>query len=162
MIRKPTLDDVDKISEISVNGWKSAYSGLIPDDYLEKLSINKSKERFQDAVLNKSENIDVYEDVYVKAFAFHNRSRDEDLKEYYELTAIYVDPKLKNQGIGSKLIKYIENHAKKLGYTNLLIWVLEGNNKSINFYKKHGYKFDGKTKDIEMWNCRELRLSKEI
>ena len=44
---------------------------------------------------------------------------------------IYVDPDYQRQGIGSELLKKINESE---------VWVMEGNTKAENFYKKNGFK----------------------
>lgn len=51
-----------------------------------------------------------------------------------EIEYIVVKDEYKNKGIGSKLLKYIENNIK-----NITLEVRESNTTAINFYKKNGY-----------------------
>ena len=55
------------------------------------------------------------------------------------LSMIYINPEYQNQGLGSTLLKKVEEVAKKLG---ALVIVLETDKKTIwaiNFYKKNNY-----------------------
>lgn len=52
-----------------------------------------------------------------------------------EIEYIVVDEEYKRLGIGSKLLKYIENS----GIKNITLEVRENNDVAINFYKKNGY-----------------------
>ncbi len=126
------------------------------------MSTNLCKKRFKDRISNSIDNIDIFEDGFVKGLIIHNPSRDEDLPDYYELTAIHVEPAFKNSGIGSQLISKAEQIAKEKGFKNLMLWVLDGNIRAINFYKKHGYKCDGQKKFHVNWNAGELRLTKKL
>ena len=57
-----------------------------------------------------------------------------------ELSDLYVKEKYRGNGIGSSLIKYRENIAKTLGYSEIFVSVnpIE-NQKMIKLIKKHGY-----------------------
>lgn len=41
IIRKVRKDDLMQVAEISVNAWKTAYRGIISDDYLDSLNVEK-------------------------------------------------------------------------------------------------------------------------
>src|SRR5690242_3137352 len=44
-IRPMTLADCDRVSEIRVRGWQSAYRGLVPRSYLDALSVTEDAAR---------------------------------------------------------------------------------------------------------------------
>lgn len=44
-IRRATLNDINVISIIKVNGWQSAYKNIISDEYLYNMSIQKTIEK---------------------------------------------------------------------------------------------------------------------
>jgi GNAT superfamily N-acetyltransferase len=50
---------------------------------------------------------------------------------------LWVDEKLKSQGIGSKLLSMLENHAKEKGCKSVLVDTFSFQAKP--FYEKHGY-----------------------
>lgn len=54
--------------------------------------------------------------------------------------ALYVLKDYQKKGIGYKLIKEALNRLTK---NNIVLFVLEGNTKAINFYKKLGFNFTG-------------------
>lgn len=41
-VREMTLGDCDRVSEIRVRGWQSAYRGLMPQSYLDALSVTRT------------------------------------------------------------------------------------------------------------------------
>lgn len=68
-------------------------------------------------------------------------------KESGTVAGIFVDPKHKKKGIGSKLMRKIEENAREQGITEMeTLASLE----AVDFYKKNGYKITGEKKqDIE-------------
>jgi hypothetical protein len=40
-----TLADCDRVAEIRVRGWQSAYAGLMPQSYLDALSVTEDAAR---------------------------------------------------------------------------------------------------------------------
>ncbi len=51
-----------------------------------------------------------------------------------------VDARFRNQGIGSALLKYAEEYAKKIGCYNLTLNVWSLNASALKFYEKNGLK----------------------
>lgn len=52
---------------------------------------------------------------------------------------IGIHPDFQGQGIGKKLLQYMEKWAKTAGYKKISLRVLATNPNAINFYKKNGY-----------------------
>ncbi len=62
-------------------------------------------------------------------------------KEYsgwFYLTDLFVEKEFRDQGLGSNLLKKIEERIKKLGVKNIWLWT--SGSSSLRFYKRHGYK----------------------
>lgn len=73
----------------------------------------------------------VYEDDSIVGVIIYNEPYDR-----IEIDYIAVDENYKNKGIGSQLLKKIENNNIK----NITLEVRQSNEVAINFYKKNGYK----------------------
>ena len=43
----------DELASLHVKAWKKAYTGIVPKEYLDSLSIKNRKERFLQAVKDK-------------------------------------------------------------------------------------------------------------
>jgi len=56
--------------------------------------------------------------------------------------SLAVDPKNRNEGIGSLLLKYAENELLKLNCPKINLQVLTSNKDVIDFYIKNGYKVE--------------------
>ena len=50
IIRTLTAEDVLGAAEIRVNGWKSAYKGIVDDEHLDSLSIEEQTKKFEKSV----------------------------------------------------------------------------------------------------------------
>jgi len=90
------------------------------------------------------------------------KCRNEDKTDCFELWGIYVEPLLKNQGIGTEMIEYCESYAKENGYTENVLWVFKDNSLARKFYEKMGYKPDGKEEILERFNATEIRYVKKL
>ena len=56
-----------------------------------------------------------------------------------EMTAFWVAPEQRGQGIGEALVAGIVDWAKSQGVTTLQAWVVEDNYRALGFYKKLGF-----------------------
>jgi len=163
MIRAMELSDVSRVAEIHVFGWRNAYRGIIPDDYLFKnMIVSKRMSYFEKSVQNSAEESYVFDDGILKAFMTIGACRDIDKSEAFELWGIYVDPFMQRQGIGSKMVGICEEKAVERGYSEICLWVLEKNADARRFYEKLGYSFDSTSKFIEFLGVTEIRYSKRI
>lgn len=64
----------------------------------------------------------------------------ENAENYVQIGDIYVEEKLRGQGIGTMLLKRAEEYTKSGGYTTIVIGVLAHNRKTYDFYKRYGFK----------------------
>lgn len=163
MIREAIAEDGKRMAEINVIGWRYAYRNIISDEFLFKtLDIVKRAEYFSKIAEEKQQGVAyVYEEAgIVKGFMTIGPCRDEDRKTSFELYGLYVEPFMTRGGIGSQLIHFCEQKARELGYSEVLVWVLEGNAIGINFYEKMGYSLEGARKLLEKHNRYELRYHK--
>ena len=69
--------------------------------------------------------------------------RDEDLSNFGELMAIYVDPAHVGTGVGRLLIAAARERLRAVGVTAASLWVLDGNVRARRFYERDGWRFDG-------------------
>lgn len=162
MVRAATLDDIPRIAEIHICGWRFAYKGIISDiELFKKRLVSKSIQNLERQI-KEGLNILVYEDDFdgiIKGFVFHGKCRDEDKENSYEAYALYIQPEFTNIGIGSALLKEVEKKAEEIGINEIVVWVLEKNGIGMKFYKKYGFVDDGIKKKIEEWNELEIRMA---
>jgi len=57
-----------------------------------------------------------------------------------ELQRIYVVPKSIGLGVGTQLIEYCMEEARKRGYKTFWLGVWENNQRALKFYQKFGFK----------------------
>jgi len=148
MIRKLQRKDVPRVAEIQVFGWRSAFRGMLSDELLFNERTVEKLMTFWHAKVDKNcPDVNDYvfvEDNMVKGIVTCGKCRDKDKKHAYELWGLYVEPLMKGGGIGTKLVEYCENEARKNGCIEFCLWALEENIAAIEFYtKKLGYVLDG-------------------
>ncbi|MDD2402531.1 MAG: GNAT family N-acetyltransferase [Clostridia bacterium] len=137
-IIKATLDDVKDISRIHALSWKSAYTEIIPQDYLNELKEDFWVPAFttwiRDNVLIV---LLIFENGSAVGCVAYGKSRDKSLSNWGEIVSIYLLPEYFGKGYGDKLLETALLDLKQLGYQNVYLWVLEENQRARHFYEKN-------------------------
>jgi len=161
MIRPMGLTDIPRKAEIHVFGWRSAYRGIISDEFLfTKMLVSKQIERFTEFLNSKDTDNYVFDDGIIKAILTISPCRDTDKPDAFELCGIYVDPFFKGQGIGTALTLHTEKIAAERGYKEICLWTFEKNTPARAFYEKLGYSSDGATMIVESCDAVGVRYAK--
>ena len=140
IIIKATIKDIKEIVSIKVNGWKSAYIGIIDENYLNNMS--------EEEQIKKYEIVYSLNDLFVaelnnEVVGFcrvidYTKPEFEDTEIDCEIREIYVRPDIKRIGIGSKLFNYVLDYFRNKNKKKLYLGVFENNYKSRKFYEKMG------------------------
>ncbi|AXE89832.1 GNAT family N-acetyltransferase [Streptomyces sp. Go-475] len=147
-IREMTLADCDRVAEIRVRGWQTAYRGLIPQPYLDGLSVAADAERRRARLARSDGSVRnlVAEDTAgeVIGWSCHGPYRDgEVLTEDAELYALYVHPEQVGRGAGRALLAESVARCAAAGHGRVLLWVLKENARARRFYERAGFRADG-------------------
>ena len=119
--------------------WQEAYPGMLAQSYLDRLTLEKCE-----AIAYKwPDNILVAKDgENVAGFVGYGKYRNEELPNTGEVYAIYVLSKYYGRGVGEQLMWEALKQLSQ--YPKIAVWVLKENQRAIRFYKRFGYRFDGK------------------
>ncbi len=55
------------------------------------------------------------------------------------MTAMWVDPRFRRQGIGDVLVKHVLDWARANGYRHMFLWVTDGNLNAERLYARNGF-----------------------
>ncbi len=72
------------------------------------------------------------------------------------LTSLWVDPSTRGQGVGDQLVNAVLKWAKAEGFSQVLLWVTEGNSKAASLYERNGFT---RTGDVITEPLREFEMS---
>jgi ribosomal protein S18 acetylase RimI-like enzyme len=64
------------------------------------------------------------------------------------LTALWVDPGFRSQGVGTALVEAVVDWAKSQGFSQVLLWVTEVNEKAQRLYERHGFARTGRVIEV--------------
>ena len=155
-IREAQLEDVRAVSEVHVAAWKSTYAGLIPDTYLQTLSVEKRAEMWAGALRQREKDprcktLFVCEDAQgqIQGFAAGGLEREPECGYDAELYAIYLRRELQRSGAGRLLTQALARWLHSQGYRRMRVWVLE-ENPSRAFYENLGGTLLPETKTVEI------------
>jgi ribosomal protein S18 acetylase RimI-like enzyme len=135
-IRPATLSDARQIAEVHVSSWQHAYRGLVPDSYLDRLSVDKREIAWQRSIAEGTPELWVAEqDSKILGWVAFGPSRDDDASSSVgEVEAIYILPNNWRQGVGRGLWLVAQNRLMARNFTTVTLWVLVDNERAIHFY----------------------------
>lgn len=143
-IRKATVEDARGIATVQVKTWRTTYQGIVPDEYLDAMSVDGQAERFEIGLRNSEKNGTFYvvaedEKKQVVGFIGGGESRHKEKYPNYdgELYAIYLLKERQEKGVGSQLVYTLVEGLKGQGYKQMLVYVL-AENPAKSFYKALG------------------------
>ncbi len=147
-IRKATPEDALGISIVNVYTWKTTYTGVLPDEVIDK-RIDELLDRAKDksAEIEKEDNFIVATfDNTIIGFCNYGKSRDEAFLASGEINALYILKGFQHMGLGKKLFDAATMKLSQRGYTSVIINCLQGN-PALQFYKHMGGEIVSSRKD---------------
>jgi ribosomal protein S18 acetylase RimI-like enzyme len=148
-VRLAEPKDAAQIAKVHVETWQSAYRGQIPQSYLDSLSVEDRKKKWDSYLAKPEENATTIIGVVdgkIVGFCSVDKTRSDDMDETTgELWAIYVDRDYAGKGVGSALHDKGMNILRERGFKKAILWVLTSNDVTRQWYEKKGWKVEGKT-----------------
>ncbi len=147
-VKPATLSDAKAIADIHVRAWQHAYAGLVDDDDLKALSVDKRQAMWREAIEFSEPQVLVATDEggQLVGFIGFDRSRDPKTKSTTgELWAHYVDPNVLGTGAGLALWDAARDACEEEGFLEVTAWVYVRNERGMAFYDMAGFKRDMKT-----------------
>jgi GNAT superfamily N-acetyltransferase len=139
MVRSATLDDAAEIARVHVATWRSAYRGLLADDFLESLSETHYTERWKRVIGEGVSRVFVADEPEgIVAFASGGRERAGETGFAGELYALYVLEGSQRRGHGHELVRAVAGALRELQLPDMIAWVLRDNSSARAFYERLG------------------------
>ena len=136
-IRNAQAMDAKAIATIHVDSWRSAYQGIIDDEYLHNLSVTAKEQEWRHIVQKDQVTTLVVEDEQQQILGWACFGADREQPLQGELYAIYLSPRHWHQGIGKYLMQAVMQKLEKdFGCFN--VWVLSDNAAARQFYQRLG------------------------
>ncbi|MBI1279043.1 MAG: GNAT family N-acetyltransferase [Anaerolineaceae bacterium] len=141
-IRPAEPPDAQAIADVQTASWRTTYAGLMPDEFLVSIDVNRRAEVWHTWLTDSSRRycFFVAEDADGQVVGFASGGPERDGHPVYkgELSAIYILEAYHGQGIGRRLVQAVVEWLIEHHYHNMLIWVLGTNKIGIGFYEALG------------------------
>jgi L-amino acid N-acyltransferase YncA len=143
-IDRAALSDVRAVAEIHVAAWRSAYSRILPEDYLASLSVEQREAMWKKTVESGQPQLLVAKDNgTVLGWIAFGACRDKDVpSSQAEVWAMYVAPNSWFKGVGRQLWQRAKESLSLQGYGTCSLWVFLENEQAIRFYQSVGFVAD--------------------
>jgi ribosomal protein S18 acetylase RimI-like enzyme len=131
IVREAQLADAEAIARVHVASWRTTYRGIVPDDYLERLSVDQRIEMWQGALDDRQRTVEVFvaqDDAdRVVGFSSCGPNRDYDRNYDGELFAVYLLQSYQGRGLGRQLVRNAARRLADSGFRAMMLWVLAAN-----------------------------------
>ena len=160
--------DIPAIARVHVAAWKTAYRGIIADDFLDRLTIGRRDTLWRQYLAMPDRRLLICkEQGEVTGFAACGPTRDGDKDPALvgELYAINVAPDYWRQGCGQALVKRVIRELTRAKFALVTLWVLDANERARRFYERAGFALDaGASRKIQVSGTRltEVRYRKNL
>jgi ribosomal protein S18 acetylase RimI-like enzyme len=163
LIEPATLAEARRVAQIHVQAWQAAYVGIVADEYLASLPIEKRETMWREAIEKQLPELLVarVDDGDVAGWVSFDASRDKDaVAGAGEIWALYVDPAHWAGGVGRALLQRARERLIERGFGSISLWVLAANARAIRFYEAAGFTLEpGSAQTFELGgrSVQELR-----
>ena len=158
IIRTARPEDAPGIARVHTQSWDETYRGLMPDDFLDRMTSDTARERretsWAQTIEQQREQVLVAEmNSEIVAFASVGPARDHPGYDT-ELMTLYSLKEVQGHGIGKALLRAIARELQAGSAKNMALWVLD-NNPTRAWYARQGATEAGEKQEGEL---REIRM----
>ena len=161
-IRAARPEDAPAIAAVHFASSRDAYRGILPDDWLDALSLDAHEVFWRWTVesLNQDGAVWVAADSgRIIGFCTTARSDESDAAgDTAEVGWLYVAPNRAGEGVGSSLLAQAISSAADQGFGEATLWVYADNERARRFYESAGWQPDGSEQRKQRGNTRPLGL----
>jgi GNAT superfamily N-acetyltransferase len=141
MIRRARGDDSRAVAEVHVASWRATYPGLVPDEYLVGLSVERHRESWSKRITQTAmrETVLVVDDPQagIVGFGSCGPARPGPMGYQGEVYTLYLLPDFQGQGLGRALLLELFRVLGAAECQSTIVWVL-ATNSSRYFYERLG------------------------
>ena len=158
IIRSGKPEDAAACADIHKRLWIYAYSHCISMELIEKIHIGREV-MWEKFLANEAAGnfVAVVNDKIIGIMTI-GAARDNDLPEGTgELIGLYFDPDYIGKGYGHQAVDWVKRELKTKGFSTMILWVLDKNDRAKYFYEKAGLRPEGAIKSSGLEDRLEER-----
>jgi L-amino acid N-acyltransferase YncA len=165
IIRPALVEDSHGIALVHVSSWQHAYRGIVPQSYLDQLSVANREKQWVE-VFERGSSVTLVAEAagHIVGFISYGNSRAEHaLQDVGEIHAIYVASSHWSTGVGRSLWEAALARLRELSLAQAIVWVLAANEQAIRFYERVGFALsEGSETPVEIGGMRLPKVRYEI
>ena len=164
-VRRASPIDARAIALVHVRAWQAAYRDLVSKAQLDRLDVEKCAAAWESSLTNTSWPAYVLDDEgVVRGFCSAGRCEDPDVDSdrTAEIPAVYLDPDIWGRGHGRRLCEAVIDELRLRGFSDVVLWALEGNDRARRFYQALGFLADGSTRKHPRIDKDLIRYRKDL
>lgn len=163
-IRPLAPEDAAAVALLQNRLWRLTYTGLVPDHVLdarddavntrawqERAAVQAARGRSGEGAVTLVAHDDTGRPI---GWASAGPPRDVDAPSDTELWSLYVAVEHQGTGLATRLLEAV------LPSSSVHLWVLQGNDRALAFYRKVGFELDGTTTHDDRLGADELRMAR--
>jgi ribosomal protein S18 acetylase RimI-like enzyme len=157
-IRKADVGDAGAIAVVQVRTLHAAYAGLLPQEHLDRRTVEVRTAQWNDRLRAGQEDVFVACDARGTVVGFATGLASSEPVDGFdgEIGAIYVLPEAQGRGIGKQLLRTVAAALRAKGFRAAWRRVLSENHPARGFYEKCGAEVVCETEeDIDGFIYRE-------
>lgn len=142
MVRTASLSDVSAIAVLHLASWRTAYRGIVPDEYLRDVTLEGRQARWTRALsAPESRHTDtlvaVHRDEVIGVCSFG--PREDGIASTGEIHSLHIQPERRRAGLGTLLFDNAVRRLAERRFVIAVLWVLEANAGARRFYEVLGW-----------------------
>lgn len=161
-IREARLEDADACAAAHIEGWRTGYRNLLPDEFLDAPEFAQQRiDRWRswtwaDGLVDGQLFVGELRGRVV-GFGSCGRERTQPVCDQIggdalpasssargEVYAFYLHPDAWGSGVAAALMAHCQEHLRSVGYVEAVLWVLRDNPRARRFYENAGWSVTGR------------------
>ena len=148
-------EHIKDIASAHLLSWKVAFKGILSQNVLSNLKSENFEKNWK-IILTQKERANyiwLNQDGIGLGFISFGKPKDKNEEADFEIYGIYVHPSYWGKKIGFHLMEFgIESIRKINPFSKIILWTMEENKLSCNFYNRYGFIENGKYRMAERNN----------
>ena len=139
-VRPARPADAQDCARVHVRSWQEAYVGMVPDDFLQALSVRARTDQWEDWLRDEGRAAFVAErdNGEIVGFCLAGPPLHGSAPGFGEIQALYLLQKAYGRGLAEQLMGLGARDLRGRGYTGVTLRVMKANARARAFYERLG------------------------